>query len=246
MTGVIATYYSTNTNAENIVLETKDDKIKDEPEQSNLDVVTNVQPETISYSPQPVDISYYNDEIKGNKNLEVAVNYFMKKGLSLAATAGIVANLKAESGLSPRRVQSRVDATDTYVPEPGIGFGIAQWTTKNRQNSIVEFANNRDENITDLGLQLDFLWQEMEINLPDMLNRLKSIEYWYYDPNGISSPMEAAIIFHGWTDTIKNDPVIRAVSPSRGYEGSGDSARRIIENRGRVAEDIFYAYSTQF
>jgi hypothetical protein len=219
ITGIASTYQSTSAAPNGVALG-----------------VTKVETNPISSS---ISSSDAQSDLRDNENLEFVFGYFTKKGLSLAAASGITANLKAESGLNPARVQDRTDAAGDYAPEPGVGFGIAQWTVEDRQNSLVAFASDQGKSITDLELQLDFLWQEMESNFPEMLERLRSIDG--NTDSHISDPIEAAIVFHGNTDKIENDPIISAVNPGRGFEASNDSAHRVIENRCKVAENI-YAY----
>lgn len=202
-----------------------------------------IQPKIIEFSPKPKAISVSPSSPPPPlplSNLEIVMEYFTEKGLSSAAAAGISANLKAESSLNPARVQNKADTNSAYILKPGVGFGIAQWTIKERQKALVAFARNQGKQTTDLELQLEFMWQEMEANFPEMLARLESIEN--SDSSNISSPMEAAIVFHGSTEKIKNNPIIAKVNPSRGFEGSRDSASQIIKNRCKVAEEIYDDY----
>jgi hypothetical protein len=218
-------------------LKTKEGKATNQPY-----IVTNIQSEMIEYSRTLTKSDYRGKPIDiKSSNINLFMKYFTeRKNLHAATAAGIVANLKAESGLNPTKVENRPDATNTYIPEPGIGFGIAQWTTKNRQDALVKFAKKRQKPIIDLNTQLDFLWYEMNTDYLDVLIRLKSIDG--NASNDISGPMEAAIVFHGNTNKIKNNPIIARINPSRGVEESADSAIRVIENRCKVAEDIYYTY----
>lgn len=181
-----------------------------------------------------------------SSNQQKIMKYFVAKGLDPAAAAGITANLAAESGCEPRKIQGGGIAKDNYVPVPGIGFGLPQWTTEGNQRAFVAYAKSVGKPVTDMQTQLDFIWLHMEdkVSFPDLLDRLKSIRYTVV--NGLTGPMRAAILFHGTTAKIQSHPVIASVNPSRGYEASGDSARRIIDYRCRLAEEIYQNYMAQF
>ena len=112
-------------------------------------------------------------DIKGNTNAEKAFNYFIDKGLSPAQAAGIVANLQAESGVKPGQHQIG-----------GPAFGIAQWEG-GRQDNLRAFAQAQGKPIDDLGMQLDFLWQELQGPENAAFNALK----------GATTPYDAAAIF---------------------------------------------------
>lgn len=100
----------------------------------------------------------------GGDNIEQAFNYFIQKGLTKEQSAGIVGNLRAESGVIPKRVQgSGTILSDTNPLDGRTGYGIAQWTTLGRQQGLNDFSKADPANrpIYDLGLQLDYLWQEL-------------------------------------------------------------------------------------
>lgn len=104
----------------------------------------------------------------GNDNIEQAFTYFIQKGLTEAQSAGIVGNLIHESGVDPRRVEVKQGEPPGYRTfdsveeiESGRGYGIAQWTYSTRQEAWIEFSEDRNLPITDLGLQLEFLWEEL-------------------------------------------------------------------------------------
>lgn len=80
-------------------------------------------------------------------------NYFRTNGYSEAATAGIMGNLKVESGLDPSIKQHG----------GGPGRGLAQWTVNgSRWNGLLEVANERGTTWDDLETQL--VWIDKEIN----------------------------------------------------------------------------------
>lgn len=88
--------------------------------------------------------------LQGSENFDKIWNYFKKQGFSDSGTAGIMANLQAESGLNPAQKQHG----------GGPGRGLAQWEGP-RFDSLVSYANSRGTDWTDLKTQLDFLMKEM-------------------------------------------------------------------------------------
>lgn len=103
--------------------------------------------------------------LTGSNNKQIALNYFISKGLTPQQSAGILGNLMAESGVNPKRVQSTPTPSgdrDTITVDNKTGYGIAQWTSRGRQQGLVDFANSRGMSIQgDLGLQLDYLMKEL-------------------------------------------------------------------------------------
>ena len=174
---------------------------------------------------------------------EKVVKNLTSKGLSLAAASGVAGNLKAESGIVPTRIQNTSAATiapDDYVPIAGVGFGIAQWTSAGRQQNLVNFSRDQGKKITDLDLQLDFLWKEVNASYKPMLEKLNGVKS-EIPYNGVDPIIASTIIFHGSTKKIVNDPTIRAVLGGKmaGFEGSADSADKIINTRGGFATEIY-------
>lgn len=154
----------------------------------------------------------------GNDNIEKAYRYLVGKGLTGEQASGVIGNLMQESSVNPTAVQnSKTPATTGYTPVDGVGFGIAQWTSGGRQQGLVDYANSDSANrdITDLSLQLDYLWYELEKNYPGALSSLQQQ----------TDPVEAAIIFEDQ------------------YEASADSAEKVRNVRGGNATDVYNQYS---
>lgn len=111
------------------------------------------------------------------------------KGLSPEATAGIMGNLEAESGIDPHNMQNTaplpdgpvfptvVDSSGKTVPDPQIagkfGYGIAQWTSAGRQQNLINFATESSRSTGDLSLQLDFIWKEFTESYTSVLAKLQ-------------------------------------------------------------------------
>lgn len=129
--------------------------------------------------------------LRGKNNEEKIWNYFIAKGLNEYATSGIMANLFCESGLNPHNLQNNGNKTlgvtddefvtmvdsgeysnDVFIQDK-FGFGLAQWTYWTRKKNLLEFAQNQSKSIGDLGMQLDFLYQELTTNYKGVMNTLK-------------------------------------------------------------------------
>ena len=103
-------------------------------------------------------------------------------------------NLNAESGLIPVRLQgdfssgyttsinytNQVDSgaisRSQFVnngPNGG-GYGLAQWTYYTRKQKLYDYAKDMNVSIGDLGMQLEFLMQELSTNYSGVLAVLRT------------------------------------------------------------------------
>ncbi len=125
--------------------------------------------------------------LSGNDNIQKAFNFFISKGLEPYQSAAIVGNLMAESSVNPSVVAP--------PPKDGVGFGIAQWTFTARQAPLVQLAQDKNIPITDLGLQLEYVWDELNGIAPARheagLSQLKAAK----------NVDDAASGFMGWSST---------------------------------------------
>lgn len=103
-------------------------------------------------------------------------------GLSPAGAAGLMGNLKAESNLEPQNLQNTFERKLGYNDESytaavdsgsyhgfstdAAGYGLAQWTYPARKAALLRFAKERGASIGDLGMQMDFLVQELRGSYP--------------------------------------------------------------------------------
>lgn len=163
----------------------------------------------------PVSTGYV--ALSGKDNLEKILQFFMKKGLSLAQASGIAGNMMAESGLDPTIIQggARAQPGSGYKPKPGVGFGLVQWTSANRQVNLVSHIDSLGVDITDIVGQLSFTWVELSGSYSSTLTALKATD----------DPVQAAVIVHD------------------GYERSADSKAAVINNRGGNAKKIYQTYA---
>ena len=103
-----------------------------------------------------------------SETAQKAWSYFTSQGYSPAATAGILANLQAESGMNPERFQ-----------DGGPAAGIAQWENyKNRSSRWAElnkFAQSKGYAWSELDPQLQFIHHELQ-GLNSYFGKDKNIE----------------------------------------------------------------------
>ena len=104
--------------------------------------------------------------------------------------AGLMGNLCAESGLNPQNLQNSyesllgyTDQTYTAAVDSGkyseqefvsdrAGFGLAQWTARERKQALFDFAKLKGASIGDLEMQLGFLWTELGRGYKSVLDAL--------------------------------------------------------------------------
>lgn len=117
-------------------------------------------------------------EVSTSSNEKTIWDFFKGKGLNDFAIAGVMGNLYAESALKPTNLQNSyekklgyTDATYTAAVDDGsygnfvkdsAGYGLAQWTFWSRKQALLEYARSVGKSIGDLGMQLDFMWNEMQ------------------------------------------------------------------------------------
>lgn len=105
-------------------------------------------------------------------------DFFTGKGLNTFAVGGIMGNLFAESALRPENLQNtyekKLGMTDleytkavdngsyTNFVRDSAGYGLAQWTYWSRKQELLEYAQKVGKSIADLGMQLDFMWKELQ------------------------------------------------------------------------------------
>lgn len=105
-------------------------------------------------------------------------DYLLERIGNEYGVAGLIGNLYVESNLNPKNLQgsyeSRLGFTDesyTQAVDSGTygnfatdhaGYGLAQWTYHTRKQALFNYARIYGESVGDLGLQLDFLWEELQ------------------------------------------------------------------------------------
>lgn len=176
-------------------------------------------------------------QLAGRDNTEKILNFFMRKGLSLEQSAGIVGNMMQESGLNPAIIQGGKIADDLYVLQSGVGFGLVQWTDGGRQQKFMAHMKSMGVGVTNLSGQLEFTWKEMNESYEHVVRALKSTQ----------DPIVAAVIVHGRADSPSSDKkyaeAMMHLDNKRGYEISGDSGDTVVRARGGNAQKIYEKYS---
>lgn len=116
-------------------------------------------------------------------------NFLKGKGLNDFAIAGIMGNLCAESNLNPKNLQNSyekslgfTDESYTKAVDNGsygnfvndkAGYGLVQWTYYSRKQALLDYAKSVGKSIGDLGMQLEFMWKELQ-GYTSVMNTLKS------------------------------------------------------------------------
>ena len=157
-------------------------------------------------------------------SVEKILKYFTEKGLTLAAAAGFVGNMTGESGVNPRAIQPSKEAPVNYTPVDGQGFGLIQWTFSSRQKPLVALASSTKRNTTDIDLQLDYIWKELNSSYK---STLKALTKTYTTP---LTPAQATIIIHGRTKPFANNPDFQ-IAPTLGYEASASTDYAAFKTR---------------
>lgn len=117
-------------------------------------------------------------EVQNVANDQKIYTFFIDKGLSHEATAGVVGNLYAESGLRPNNLQNsyekslgHTDESYTLAVDNGsytnfvndkAGYGLPQWTYYTRKQAFLDYVRSKGASIGDRATQLEFLWNEMQ------------------------------------------------------------------------------------
>lgn len=126
----------------------------------------------------------------GNTNEEIIWNFLLGKIGNEYGVAGMMGNLYAESGLRPDNLQNTyekrlgyTDASYTAAVDNGTykkfgtdsaGYGLAQWTYHTRKKALLAFAQSKKKSVGDLGMQLEFLYEELSESYKGVFADLKS------------------------------------------------------------------------
>lgn len=94
----------------------------------------------------------------GNNNAQLAMQFFINKGLAPHQAAGLVGNLMRESGLNPGAVNPSSKA-----------YGIAQWLGSRRSNLFARYGSNPT-----LQQQLEYVWHELNTTNKKGLTTLRA------------------------------------------------------------------------
>ena len=117
-------------------------------------------------------------------------NYFKDLGFTDEGIAGILGNMKAESGLNPSNIQdsyesaygsdseytSKVDSGSyTNFANDAAGYGLVQFTNSSYKKQLLEAAKAAGKSVSDTGVQLGvFVQQLKEVGIYDQLKNATS------------------------------------------------------------------------
>ena len=155
------------------------------------------------------DSGQYPHTVRKDKTTILMWNFFRAKGYSEAATAGILGNAQAESGIDPTRIQTGA----------GHAAGMFQWESyKNksgRWKAMADYAASKGKDWTDLMSQLEYAHKEIQ-----------GLGSYFRDNCGIS--------VEGFMQ--ESDPVQAAVDFEAAFERAG---KPHLENRKQYAQQYF-------
>ena len=97
---------------------------------------------------------------KETNKAQTAMNFFISKGLSKHAAAGIIGNLMVESNLKTN-----------IKGDGGKAFGLAQWHP-DRQIGLKALAKKFGTDVSDFNTQLEYIWQELNTTHKSALQHL--------------------------------------------------------------------------
>jgi len=125
-------------------------------------------------------------------NEKTVWDYLYGKLGNAFGVAGLMGNLKAESGIASavlqRSYEKKLNISSeeyTRLVDGGnypdfvndkAGYGLAQWTFWSRKKALLEFAKASGKSIGDLSMQLDFMWKELTEGYPAVMVVLKEAE----------------------------------------------------------------------
>jgi hypothetical protein len=128
--------------------------------------------------------------LQGKDNIQKGFNFFISKGLTPAQSAGIIGNLRQESGMNPASNNTAANSSGvnpgSIIPgETWNGGGIAQWEGGRwtGSNGFLNYIAGKGtfqgkpqgdgKNWKVLGYQLNYMWWELTHTEKDALTHLK-------------------------------------------------------------------------
>jgi len=161
----------------NIQTETAQDNQTDVPQTNTTDPTDPATPPTVTDTNiTTVDKPEVHSDVNDSSMSDVPkyiYEYLIKNGLTHEGAIGLMANLRAESGLNPTRAQNTWRGMCAVAPErldpstksgegtKGQGFGLAQWTIVSRQLALQGYADQKNTSWKDIDTQLEYLMIEL-------------------------------------------------------------------------------------
>lgn len=100
--------------------------------------------------------------VSGDDNIAAIFNYFLPKGYKDFQIAGMLGNMKAESGIQPQVLQGKagkITKAEDVSLSTRLGYGLVQWTPARK---MIVPVKDQGKDPNSLGAQLDFLWDQLE------------------------------------------------------------------------------------
>lgn len=114
-------------------------------------------------------------------------NYLLGRIQNPFGVAGLMGNIRDESGFNPKNLQNSCEkklgmndesytkavdnGTYTRFAADSCGYGLCQWTSQGRKQGLLDTRKNRS--IGDIDVQLEWLWKELQTSYKGVLNGLK-------------------------------------------------------------------------
>jgi hypothetical protein len=109
--------------------------------------------------------------------LTMARNLMRDLGLTADQAAGIVGNMAAESGVENARVQGSRPGTKGALKVDGkTGYGIVQWTSMGRQQSLADYAKSKGADLSkplSMNIEYQFFLKEFKGKYGHVLSQIK-------------------------------------------------------------------------
>lgn len=133
--------------------------------------------------------------LSGNTGEEQTWNYLKGKGIPAPGIAGLMGNIKHESGFQFNNVENllekKLGTTDDKYTEDidkgaiskeefmrplgkQYGYGLVQWTYPTRKEGLYDTVKANNASIADPKSQLDWLWEELNNSYPTTLEKMKT------------------------------------------------------------------------
>ena len=148
------------------------------------------------------NVSSESGSFSGSTGAEKTWSYFKNKGIPDEGVAGLMGNIEHESGFKFNNVENLLETrlkeigksynTDELYtkaiddntigraeflnPIPGkqYGYGLVQWTSPGRKAGLYDLAKSKKKSIADPGVQLDWLWKELNESYPGVLDTMRN------------------------------------------------------------------------
>lgn len=128
--------------------------------------------------------------VLGGTNQQTVCLTLKESGASDSGIAGMMANIAAESGFNSMNLENKYEQTLGYTDQSytaavdngtynnfvndSAGYGICQWTYHTRKQGLFGKAKSNNVSIGDMGNQVSFLLQELQVGYSSLYNSIMS------------------------------------------------------------------------